>query len=121
MCSSRILAAKCFRASTRHSKPATSNKRKPRLPKKTQKPAAASSSPMSLDLLEKLTQLMKENDLNTVEVRDGDKRVIIKRGALVAASGSAAYVPAFAPAAAPANAHSGTASGTTTGAADEAA
>src|SRR5208337_4185966 len=41
-----------------------------------------SSSPMDLGLLEQLVKLMSANDLNTVDVRDGDKRVILKRGAV---------------------------------------
>jgi acetyl-CoA carboxylase biotin carboxyl carrier protein len=41
---------------------------------------APSSSPMDLGLLEQLVKLMAANDLNTVEVRDGDKRVVLKRG-----------------------------------------
>src|SRR5437762_2025929 len=41
---------------------------------------------MSIDLLERLTRLMKDNDLNTVDVRDGDKRVILKRGAMMVPS-----------------------------------
>jgi acetyl-CoA carboxylase biotin carboxyl carrier protein len=45
-----------------------------------------SNSPMDLGLLKEITRLMTENDLNTVEVRDGDKRVILKRGNLVVAS-----------------------------------
>src|SRR5437762_3554222 len=36
---------------------------------------------MDVDLLERLTRLMTENDLNTIDVRDGEKRVILKRGA----------------------------------------
>ena len=50
-----------------------------------------STSPMDMGLLEQMTRLMKENDLNTVDVRDGDKRVILKRGALIAAGGVTAY------------------------------
>lgn len=42
---------------------------------------ATSSSPMDTQLLEQIVKLMASNDLNTVDVRDGDKRVIIKRGA----------------------------------------
>jgi acetyl-CoA carboxylase biotin carboxyl carrier protein len=76
---------------------------------------------MSLDLLEKITRLMKDNDLNTVEVRDGDKRVILKRGALIAPSGSSGFSPALAPASAPTNAHPGLASGAIKDAADETA
>ena len=56
---------------------------------------------MDLRLLQQITRLMTENDLNTVDVRDGDKRVILKRGAPIAPGGSAAYVPHFAPAPAP--------------------
>lgn len=36
---------------------------------------------MSIDLLEQITRLMKDNDLNTLEVRDGQKRILLKRGA----------------------------------------
>lgn len=42
---------------------------------------APSSSPMDLGLLEQIVKLMAANDLNTVEVRDGEKRVVLKRGA----------------------------------------
>jgi acetyl-CoA carboxylase biotin carboxyl carrier protein len=35
---------------------------------------------MDVRLLEELVKLMAANDLNTVEVRDGDKRVVLKRG-----------------------------------------
>ena len=55
---------------------------------------------MDMGLLEQMTRLMKENDLNTVDVRDGDKRVILKRGAMMApiAPGiSAGYAPQYAP------------------------
>ena len=41
----------------------------------------ARSSPMDVGLLERIVKLMAANDLNTVDVRDGDKRVILKRGA----------------------------------------
>ena len=54
---------------------------------------ASGHSPMDLDLLEQMTRLMRDNDLNTVDVRDGDKRVILKRGSAFAApSGSSGYV-----------------------------
>ena len=52
---------------------------------------------MDLGLLEQITRLMKENDLSAVDVRDGDKRVILKRGfsgnivAPLAAGGSPGY------------------------------
>jgi len=38
-----------------------------------------------VDLLQQIVKLMAANDLNTVDVRDGDKRVILKRGAHVVA------------------------------------
>lgn len=54
--------------------------------KKAAKPAPAkiktSGSPMDVTLLEQIVQLMATNDLNTVDVRDGEKRVILKRGAV---------------------------------------
>jgi acetyl-CoA carboxylase biotin carboxyl carrier protein len=50
--------------------------------------AEANNSPMNVSLLEQITRLMRDNDLNTVDVRDGDKRVILKRGAVVAPNAS---------------------------------
>jgi acetyl-CoA carboxylase biotin carboxyl carrier protein len=35
---------------------------------------------MDVNLLEQMVRLMAANDLNTVDVRDGDRRVILKRG-----------------------------------------
>jgi acetyl-CoA carboxylase biotin carboxyl carrier protein len=35
---------------------------------------------MNVRLLEQIVKLMAANDLNTVDVRDGDQRVILKRG-----------------------------------------
>ena len=64
-----------------------------------------SSSPMNLDLLERLVKLMSANDLNTVELTDGDQKVLLKRGAsnVVQTVNSAApsYAPPPAPSAAP--------------------
>lgn len=42
---------------------------------------APASSPMNLGMLEQLVKLMSENDLNTVDLREGSNRVILKRGA----------------------------------------
>jgi acetyl-CoA carboxylase biotin carboxyl carrier protein len=70
------------------------------LAKKKNNTKVVSTSPMDMGLLEQMTRLMKENDLNTVDVRDGDKRVILKRGAIIAPSGSLGYIPQYAPAAA---------------------
>lgn len=46
---------------------------------------------MDVNLLEQLVKLMSANDLNTVEVRDGDRRVVLKRGAVAP---TYAYAPA---------------------------
>jgi acetyl-CoA carboxylase biotin carboxyl carrier protein len=55
---------------------------------------SSSDSPMDVSLLERLVKLMAANDLNTVDVRDGDKRVILKRGAMmIAQSASSGFVP----------------------------
>jgi acetyl-CoA carboxylase biotin carboxyl carrier protein len=35
---------------------------------------------MNVDLLQQIVELMAANDLSTVDVRDGDKRIILKRG-----------------------------------------
>ena len=87
---------------------------KKKIKAKATKPAAKqSSSPMSMELLEKMVKLMSSNDLNTVDVRDGDKRVILRRGAMQMAMpmtmasapqamAAHAPAPAAAPAAAPA-------------------
>ncbi|HEX4125549.1 MAG TPA: acetyl-CoA carboxylase biotin carboxyl carrier protein [Tepidisphaeraceae bacterium] len=45
---------------------------------------AGNGGPMDVGLLEKIVRLMSANDLNTVDVRDGDRRVILKRGAVEA-------------------------------------
>ncbi len=57
----------------------TKKKIKAKSPKVT---AKQSSSPMSMELLENMVKLMASNDLNTVDVRDGDKRIILRRGAM---------------------------------------
>ena len=49
--------------------------------KSAKKPTAASGSPMDVNLLSQIVELMTENDVNTVDVRDGQRRVVIKRGA----------------------------------------
>jgi acetyl-CoA carboxylase biotin carboxyl carrier protein len=36
---------------------------------------------MNVGLLEQIVKLMAANDLNTVDLRDGDQRVVLKRGA----------------------------------------
>jgi acetyl-CoA carboxylase biotin carboxyl carrier protein len=61
-------------------------------------PSANSGGPMNVRLLEQIVKLMAANDLNTVDVRDGDKRVILKRGP---ATPTFAYAPAMQAAPAP--------------------
>ena len=72
-----------------------------RVNKKDSSPAKApaSASPMDVRLLEQIVKLMAANDLNTVDVRDGDRRVILKRGTAFAhiVSGQQAGAPAVAP------------------------
>jgi acetyl-CoA carboxylase biotin carboxyl carrier protein len=63
-------------------------------PKRNGGPAGtggAAGGPMDVSLLEQLVKLMSANDLNTVDLRDGDKRVVLKRGQPVAAPGG--YLP----------------------------
>lgn len=62
---------------------------------KAVKRAKTSGSPMDVDLLEQIVKLMSANDLNTVDVRDGDKRVVLKRGQAVVA-GPVGYAPQYA-------------------------
>jgi acetyl-CoA carboxylase biotin carboxyl carrier protein len=51
-----------------------------------------SGSPLDVRVLEQIVKLMSANDLNTIEVRDGDRRVILKRGAdIVAPSASSGF------------------------------
>jgi acetyl-CoA carboxylase biotin carboxyl carrier protein len=58
-------------------------------------PAAASpSSPMDVGLLGQIVKLMSANDLNTVDLRDGNKRVILRRGP---AAGPVSYAMPSAP------------------------
>ena len=64
--------------------------------------AAATPSgggPMNVRLLEQIVKLMAANDLNTVDVRDGRQRIVLKRGPAAqtftyAAGAPAAYAPA---------------------------
>ena len=71
-----------------------------------------SDSPMDVRLLEQIVKLMAANDLNTVDVRDGKRRVILKRGA---AGPSVAYAPAMQAPAAPPPSQPAAAAGAPTG------
>ena len=87
------------------------NKKKP-ASRGSSSPASTGTagSPMDVALLQQIVKLMAANDLNTVDVRDGDRRVILKRGAVMAMT-QAMPAPApvtQAPAAAPQAASGGT-------------
>jgi hypothetical protein len=47
--------------------------------------SGGSTSPMDVGLLEQIVRLMAANDLNTVDVRDGVRRIVLKRGPAVVA------------------------------------
>jgi acetyl-CoA carboxylase biotin carboxyl carrier protein len=47
--------------------------------------AAGAGGPMDVALLQQIVKLMAANDLNTVDLRDGGRRVVLKRGAQVVA------------------------------------
>jgi acetyl-CoA carboxylase biotin carboxyl carrier protein len=49
--------------------------------KKTPEPSPKNGGPMDISLLQSLVKLMQSNDLNMVELRDGERRVVLKRGA----------------------------------------
>ncbi|HUB27912.1 MAG TPA: acetyl-CoA carboxylase biotin carboxyl carrier protein [Tepidisphaeraceae bacterium] len=64
-------------------------------------PTADAGGPLDIGVLENLVQLMRANDLTTVEVADGDRRILLKRGG--DAAPAAAHAPSHAaPKAAPA-------------------
>lgn len=54
---------------------------------------------MDVNLLEQIVQMMAAHDLNTVDVRDGDRRVILKRGAVAPTYVTSAAVAPATPAA----------------------
>ena len=63
-------------------------------------PASPAGGPMNVQLLEQIVKLMAANDLNTVDVRDGRQRIVLKRGPAGQTVTYAAPAPAsFAPAA----------------------
>ena len=75
------------------------SEKKPVKKLKKQAAAAPASGPMDVDLLKQLVQLMAANDLNTVDLRDGQKRVVLKRGAVANSGPVMAYTPqSYAPA-----------------------
>jgi acetyl-CoA carboxylase biotin carboxyl carrier protein len=64
---------------------------KDELKKKT---SVGKSGPMDVALLQQIVDLMTANDLNTVDVRDGLKRIILKRGVAVAVPSPMMMAPA---------------------------
>jgi acetyl-CoA carboxylase biotin carboxyl carrier protein len=74
---------------------------------------------MDVRLLEELVKLMAVNDLNTIEVRDGDKRVVLKRGPAAPAFAYGPPMPPMPAAGAPSQAQA--AAGAGAPAADESA
>jgi acetyl-CoA carboxylase biotin carboxyl carrier protein len=64
---------------------------------------AGDAGPMDLAHLQKLVKLMQDNDLNTVELQDGARRVMLKRGP------AEATMPMAGPTALPSAASTGTA------------
>ncbi len=48
--------------------------------KKAAAPALKTTGPMDVALLERIVKLMEANDLNMVDLRDGDRRVLMRRG-----------------------------------------
>jgi acetyl-CoA carboxylase biotin carboxyl carrier protein len=74
------------------------------------KPAKAltgkpSTGPMDLGMLEQMIALMSQHDVSALDVRDGDKRVILKRGAQFVTAPAASHTASHAPAHSPAPAH----------------
>ena len=41
---------------------------------------SAATGPMDVEFLQQIVKVMSANDLNTVDLRDGDRRVVLKRG-----------------------------------------
>lgn len=66
-----------------------SEKRNPKKKAKASGGGTSTGGPMDIDLLQQIVDLMSANDLNTVDVRTGDRRIILKRGAM---SGPVQYV-----------------------------
>jgi acetyl-CoA carboxylase biotin carboxyl carrier protein len=65
---------------------------KKRKPKPAAKPSTAAkggpAGPMNVDFLQQLVDLMASNDLNTVELRESGRRIVLKRGAVQVGSSS---------------------------------
>jgi acetyl-CoA carboxylase biotin carboxyl carrier protein len=51
---------------------------------------------MNVDFLQQLVNLMASNDLNTVDLRDSDRRIVLKRGVAQVVSGPVGQAPVYA-------------------------
>lgn len=69
----------------------------------TEKTEAEGAMRVDTDLVRKLAEMLKENDLTEIEVEEADRRIVVKRQVTVAAAAPMAAMPApmAAPAAAP--------------------
>jgi len=56
-------------------------------------PAGAVGGPMDVGMVEKLVRLMKVNDLTFIEVAEGDRRILLKRGGETVTTFAAAPAP----------------------------
>ena len=74
---------------------------------------------MDVGLLARLVELMTRHDLNTVDVRDGDRRVILKRGGIAGAVQGVQPPATFTPGGPPAQTLAATAAPTAGRAEDE--
>jgi acetyl-CoA carboxylase biotin carboxyl carrier protein len=64
-------------------------KRKPKAKAPGAAPATGAAGPMNVYFLQQLVNLMASNDLNTVDLRDSDRRIVLKRGVVQAMGGAA--------------------------------
>lgn len=71
-------------------------KRKPKGRSAAKSGTAGSAGPMNVDFLQQLVNLMASNDLNTVDLRDNDRRIVLKRGVAQVVSGPVGQAPVYA-------------------------
>jgi acetyl-CoA carboxylase biotin carboxyl carrier protein len=93
---------------------------KKKSPPPSSAPLSKNTGPMDPALLEQLVKLMSANDLSTLDLRDGPKRILLKRGAEYVPTHAAPVYHAPAPVAAP-SAGAGAASGVAGGSGSSAA
>ena len=71
-------------------------KRKPKAKASLKNRATGPAGPMNVDFLQQLVNLMASNDLNTVDLRDSDRRIVLKRGVAQVVAGPVAQAPVYA-------------------------